>query len=176
MLESSQKSSENQRSFLPLTGTVWLLGWLTAHITREVGVGSRGRILYTRMLVPHSWAFPVNLEWPRGLYFQMPSKWLDDWPDSVPRKYTRYPIPALPGASQVALVIKNSPANAWDTRDTSSISESRRSPGGGHGNSLHCSCQENPMNRGTGRAIVHEVTKSRTWMKQLSTRTYTSFP
>ena len=144
----------------------------------------------------------------------MPSKWLDDWPDSVwqptpvflpgesqgrgslvgcrlwghtvghdwsdlaavPHKYTRYPIPALLGASQVALVIKNSPANAGDTRDTSAISESWRSPGGGHGNSLHCSCGENPMNRGTGRAIVHGVTKSRTWMKQLSTRTYTSFP
>ena len=52
MLESSQKSSENQRSFLPLTGIVWLLAWLTAHIPRGLGVGSRGRILYTHTLGP----------------------------------------------------------------------------------------------------------------------------
>ena len=37
--------------------------------------------------------------------------------------------------SQVALVIKNMPANAGDIRDMGLIPGSQRSPGGGHGNS-----------------------------------------
>ena len=46
---------------------------------------------------------------------------------------------------------------------------SGRSPGGGHGNPLQYSCLENPMDRGTWWAEVHWVTKSQTWLKQLST-------
>ena len=38
-------------------------------------------------------------------------------------------------ASQVALVVKNLPANTEDTRDSESILRSGRSPGGGNGNS-----------------------------------------
>ena len=45
-----------------------------------------------------------------------------------------------------------------------------RSPGGGHGNALQCSCLENPMDRGAWQATVHWVTKSWTQPKQLSTR------
>ena len=37
-----------------------------------------------------------------------------------------------------------------------------RSPGGGNGNPLQYSCLENPMDRGTWQAIVHEVPKSQT--------------
>ena len=48
-------------------------------------------------------------------------------------------------ASQVVLVVKNLPANAWDIRDEGSIPG--RSPGGGHGNPLQYSCLENPMDR-----------------------------
>ena len=48
-------------------------------------------------------------------------------------------------ASQVALVVKNPPANAGDVTDASSIPGSGRSPGGGHGNPLQHSCPENPM-------------------------------
>ena len=44
-----------------------------------------------------------------------------------------------------------------------------RSPGGGHGNPLQYSCRENPMDRGAWWATVHGVTKSRTWLKLLST-------
>ena len=40
------------------------------------------------------------------------------------------------GASQVALVVKNLPANAGDVRDVGLIPGSGRSPGGGHGNAL----------------------------------------
>ena len=40
------------------------------------------------------------------------------------------------GASQVVLVVKNPPANAGDSRDTGSIPEMGRAPGGGHSNPL----------------------------------------
>ena len=49
------------------------------------------------------------------------------------------------GASQVALVVKNPPTSAGDIRDSSSIPESGRSPGGGHGNPPKYSCFENPQ-------------------------------
>ena len=51
---------------------------------------------------------------------------------------------SLYGASQVALVVKNSPASAGDLRNSGSIPRSGRSPGGGHGNPLFYSCLENP--------------------------------
>ena len=38
-----------------------------------------------------------------------------------------------------------------------SIPGSGRCPGGGHGNPLQYSCLENPMDRGTGQALVHGV-------------------
>ena len=57
-----------------------------------------------------------------------------------------------PGASQVALVVKNLPANAEDARDVASIPGSGGSPGGGHGHALQYSCLENPMDRGAWRA------------------------
>ena len=50
-------------------------------------------------------------------------------------------------ASQVALVLKKSPANAGDITDLDLISRSGRSPGGGYGNPLQYSCLENPRER-----------------------------
>ena len=47
-------------------------------------------------------------------------------------------------SSQVALVVKNLPANAGDIRDADLIPGSGRSPGGGHGNPLQYSCLEEP--------------------------------
>ena len=58
---------------------------------------------------------------------------------------------------QVALVVKNLPANAGDKRDVGLIPELGRSSGGGHGNPLQYSCLENPMDRGAWRAMVHRV-------------------
>ena len=46
------------------------------------------------------------------------------------------------------LVVKNLPANAGATGDVSSVPGLGRSPGGGNGNPLQCSCLENPMDRG----------------------------
>ena len=77
----------------------------------------------------------------------------------------------LDRASQVALVVKNPPANAGDIRDAGSIPGSGRSPGEGHGNPLQYSCLENPMDRGASRATVHGVAKSQTRLKHLSTHT-----
>ena len=54
-------------------------------------------------------------------------------------------------------VVKNLPANAGDE---SSILVGGRSPGEGDGNPLQYSCLENPMDRGTWWATVHEVAKS----------------
>ena len=51
-------------------------------------------------------------------------------------------------ASQVMLALKNPPASAGDTRDTSSIPELGRFPGRGHGNPFQYSYLENPMDRG----------------------------
>ena len=70
------------------------------------------------------------------------------------------------GASQVALAVKNLPADAGDTRGVGSI------PGEGSGNPLQYTCLENPMDRGAWQATVHRVTKSQTWLKWLSTHTY----
>ena len=50
--------------------------------------------------------------------------------------------------TQVALVVKNPPANAGDIRDSDSIPGLGRSSGGGHGNPFQCSCLENPIHRG----------------------------
>ena len=65
-------------------------------------------------------------------------------------------------AFQVALVAKNLPANARDLGDKGLIPGSGRSPGGGHGNSLHCSCLEKPMDRGAWWATVLGVAKCQT--------------
>ena len=52
-------------------------------------------------------------------------------------------------ASQVAIVVKNPPANAGDTRGMGLIPGLGRSPGKGNGHSLQYSCLGNPMDRGT---------------------------
>ena len=61
------------------------------------------------------------------------------------------------GASQVALVVKNPPANAGDIRELGSIPGLGRFLGGGYGNPLQYSCLEKPMDRGAWRATVHGV-------------------
>ena len=53
-------------------------------------------------------------------------------------------------ASQVALVVKNLPASAGDTRDLSSIPASGKSPRESHGNPLQYSCLENPQTEEPG--------------------------
>ena len=69
---------------------------------------------------------------------------------------------------------KEPPANAGDVGDSGSIPGSGRSPGGGHADPLQYSCLGNAMNRGTSRAMVHGVAKSRTQLN--TTRTFTFLP
>ena len=61
-----------------------------------------------------------------------------------------------PGGSEV----KNLSADAGDAGDANSIPESARSPGGGNGNPLQCSCLKNTMDRGALRAVIHGITNS----------------
>ena len=68
---------------------------------------------------------------------------------------------------------KESTCNAGDP---GSIPESGRSPGGGHGNPLQCSCLENPMDRGVLQAMVHQVAKSRTQLNWLCTKCKPELP
>ena len=70
--------------------------------------------------------------------------------------------------SQVALAVKQLPANAGDVRNVGLIPGSGRSSGGGHGKPLQYSYLESPMGREDWQAIIHRGTKSCTWLKQLS--------
>ena len=65
-------------------------------------------------------------------------------------------------ASQVALVVKNLPANAGGIRDVCLIPGLARSPGGGHGNPLQYSCLENPRNGEAWWAASYRVAESDT--------------
>ena len=51
-------------------------------------------------------------------------------------------------------VVKNLPANAGDTGDSTSFPGSRRSPGEGNGNPLEYYCLGNTMDRGAWQATV----------------------
>ena len=59
---------------------------------------------------------------------------------------------------------KESACSAGDTGDRGLILGSGRSPGAGHGNPLQYSC----LDRGAWQATVLGITKSQTWLKQLS--------
>ena len=67
----------------------------------------------------------------------------------------------LYGAFQVALVVKNPPANAGDA-EVGSIPGLGRSLGEGNGNPLQYSGLENPVDRGTWWATAQGVTKNQT--------------
>ena len=76
------------------------------------------------------------------------------------------------GASQVAGVVRNPPANAGDVRDMGPIPGLGRSPGEGYGHPLQYSCLENPKKSLMGYT-VHGVTKSQIRLKQLGTHIHT---
>ena len=56
----------------------------------------------------------------------------------------------------------DSEESACNVRDLDSIPGLGRSPGGGHGNALQCSCLDNPMDRRVRQITVHGATKSQT--------------
>ena len=57
-------------------------------------------------------------------------------------------------------MVKSRPANAEDIGDSGSIPGLGRSPGGGNGNPLQCSCLGNPMDRGICQDTVHGLANS----------------
>ena len=61
---------------------------------------------------------------------------MTEWPNWIATtfRFYYYLRKMTHGASRVALVVKNLPANAGDIRDTGSVSGSGRSSGEGHGN------------------------------------------
>ena len=67
--------------------------------------------------------------------------------------------------SQMALMVKNLPASAEDTRDGGSVPGLGRSPRGGHGNPPQYFFLVNPVNKGAWWATVHGVAKSQTQLK-----------
>ena len=70
-------------------------------------------------------------------------------------------VDSLPLVFPSGSVVENAPSgNAVDVNSSPGLG---RSPGGGHGNRLQCSCLENPMDRGAGWATVQGVAKSQTW-------------
>ena len=60
----------------------------------------------------------------------------------------------------MVLGVKNLSANEGDIRDAGLVPGSGRSPGGGNGNLLQCSCLENPMDIEAWQATVYRITKS----------------
>ena len=68
----------------------------------------------------------------------------------------------MPWASLVAQLVKSLLANTRAAGDVGLIPGSGRSPGGGNDNPLQYSCLGNSVDRGSWRATVHGVSKSRT--------------
>ena len=77
--------------------------------------------------------------------------------------------PLLLWASQVALVVKNPPANERATGAADLIPGLGRSPGGRNDTPLQYSCLGNLLDRGAWQATAYRVAKSWTRLKQLST-------
>ena len=57
--------------------------------------------------------------------------------------------------------------NEGDTGDSVSIPGPGRTPGGGHGNPLQYSCQEDPKDRGAWWSMIHIEAKSQTCLECL---------
>ena len=69
-------------------------------------------------------------------------------------------------------MVKNPPANAGDTRDTSLMPNLGRSPEEGNGNPLQYSYLENSMGRAAWWAKVHGLTKESDMTEQAHTLTH----
>ena len=82
------------------------------------------------------------------------------WVRKIPWRRDGLPTPVFmrfPGSS-------DGKESACNTGDPGLIPGFRRSPGGGHGNLLQCSCLENPMDRGAGGLQSVGSQKSETWL------------
>ena len=98
--------------------------------------------------------------WPPALGAQSLSRWTTREDIVLRPAIPKFRVLLCPNASQVALVIKNLPANAGDTGDMGSIPGLGRYPGGGNGHLFQYSCLENSMDRGAWQATVYGITES----------------
>ena len=98
-------------------------------------------LTFSSLKVIWKWTFPKSHEW--NFHSDLLSTMLHFW------------------GFPVCSVVKNPPANAGDTGDASSISNSERSPGEGNGNPLQYSCLENPMDKGGWWATGHRIARVR---------------
>ena len=103
-------------------------------------------------LIPNT----VLSEREKNSFIPLQAQWAPASKIYVPTQRIWWGVLGFPGGS----VLKNLTANAGDTGDLGSTSGSGRSPGGGNGNPLHCSCLDNSMGKGTRQATVHGLAKS----------------
>ena len=144
----------------------WKLIVVFLHHILPSAIFPSGRFLFTCYFlgVERDISFPYQLEISQFTYCMtsLHHFTLSSWADEVinlqsvhiitillPAEYTYY------WASQVALVVKNPPANPGDTRDVGSIPGSGRSSGERNGNTLQYSYPGNPMDRGAWQATVY---------------------
>ena len=84
------------------------------------------------------------------------------------------PLPAEVGGTQMKRNFvylsggSDTEESTCNAGDMGSVPGSGRSPGGGNGNPLQCSCLENPRDGGAWWAAVYGVAQSRTRLKRLS--------
>ena len=107
-------------------------------------------------------AFYVSVLCPHNIGWHSPQSEKTKRRDPQPFTKRRDPYQGFPGGSE-------GKASACIAGDLGSIPGLGRSPGEGNGNSLQCSCLENPMDRGAWWATVHSVAKSQTRLEQVST-------
>ena len=108
--------------------------------------GSKPGLLHYRQILYHL-SHQGNQSSPR----RFPHNYLGDVPKGIAHMLSSC------RAELGAQMVKKSACNV---EDPGLIPGSGRSPGGGNGNPLQCSCLENPMDRGAWLAMVQEVTKS----------------
>ena len=102
---------------------------------------------------------PTPVFWPGEFHGQY-SPWGRKESDTTSQLSHTHPDESS-GASQVAQVVKNLPANAGDT---GLIPRLGRFPGEESGSPIQYSCLGNPVDRGAWRTAVPGVTKSQTWL------------
>ena len=95
-----------------------------------------------------------SLEWVKEIVFTRGHHTIN-WRPECNKKAEERRICSFPGGTS-----GKEPPCQCQVRDAVSVYKSGRFPGGEHGNPLHHSCLENPMDRGAWRAIVHRVKKS----------------
>ena len=95
---------------------------------------------------------------PSALEVQSPNYWTaGECQKEISLKELFIVIPRLMGFSAV----KNPPASLGAAGDTGLIPGWEIFSGGGNGNSLQCSCWDNPMDRGTWWLTVHGLQRIR---------------